>query len=275
MRPPHRLLHSIPARGYRWDAYPFHWWLCGRAAGLCAGEPRERLQTSSGSTNAPVEGDAYRRKTLRHAGSEDSVAPSRSDDQGLTDDDAPADDGAGSAPRKPRVARQASNQPKPADGSDGPVQICGKADTDVAPVIPDMLIVLDRSGSMMTPSRPGSPAVDRWNPSIKGVKTLTTTFDKAISFGLMVFPNESALCAPGDLRVPVAKTNAAKVNAASTACAPPPGDDHRETMQRALQSFGGRRPISLRGWSPRQPTFPHPLGNPSTRWRCSRTSSWP
>ncbi|MET0342427.1 MAG: vWA domain-containing protein [Polyangiales bacterium] len=192
----------------------------------------------------------------------DDALADPADDDALTGDDAPVGDDGSAAPRSPRPARQAVNQPKPTDKGDIPVQICGKSDTDVAPVVPDMLIVLDRSGSMMTPARPGLQAVDRWNPSVKGVKTLTTTFDKTISFGLMVFPNEAALCAPGDVRVPVGKQSAAKISTALDGMLPSGGTPTGETMQRALQSFGGSssNPRYVVLVTDGQPTCPSSIG---------------
>jgi hypothetical protein len=49
-------------------------------------------------------------------------------------------------------------------------------------VAPDILIVLDRSGSMR------NDGVDRWGPSVAGLKTITSSLQERVSFGLMAFP---------------------------------------------------------------------------------------
>jgi Mg-chelatase subunit ChlD len=76
-------------------------------------------------------------------------------------------------------------------------------------VVPDVLIVLDRSSSM----KHGD--VDRWDPSVSGLKAITSALENAVRFGLMVFPGTSggndaaSSCAPGSLEVPISLNNAA------------------------------------------------------------------
>jgi hypothetical protein len=76
---------------------------------------------------------------------------------------------------------------------------------------PDMLIVLDRSGSMNPDSN--DTGTDRWGGSRMALIEVTDSFDDKIRFGLMTFPgvrprsdddddNENE-CAPGGLDVPV------------------------------------------------------------------------
>ncbi len=76
-------------------------------------------------------------------------------------------------------------------------------------VIPDMLIVLDKSGSMVWPgcTAAGNPAgagckngvstttpyqmpFDRWAPSVAALKTTTAALDSRVRFGLMIFPSD-------------------------------------------------------------------------------------
>jgi von Willebrand factor type A domain len=76
-------------------------------------------------------------------------------------------------------------------------------------VVPDVLIVLDRSSSMKRGD------VNRWDPSVSGLKAMTAALANGVRFGLMVFPgtsggNDSASrCVPGSLEVPIALNNAA------------------------------------------------------------------
>jgi hypothetical protein len=79
-------------------------------------------------------------------------------------------------------------------------------------VTPDMLIVLDRSGSMQM------NGVNRWDPSVMGLNAITAKLDDVVRFGLMTFPaqsgdgqnagNNQLNCDPGELNVPVELNNA-------------------------------------------------------------------
>lgn len=69
-------------------------------------------------------------------------------------------------------------------------------------VVPDMLVVLDRSGSM-TPDG-NTDAVDRWAGSVAGVKAVTSALENVVRFGLMTFPSVAAACEPGQLDVGIA-----------------------------------------------------------------------
>lgn len=60
---------------------------------------------------------------------------------------------------------------------------CQEQEVANARVIPEMLIVLDRSGSMK-----GS----RWTPSVNAIKSVTAELGDTIEFGLMAFPGASA-----------------------------------------------------------------------------------
>jgi len=84
---------------------------------------------------------------------------------------------------------------------------CEELTARAMPTTPDMLIVLDRSGSM---KRGG---INRWDPSVRAVKSITSSLDSKIRFGMMLFPKPCGFddpacfldaCAPGELEVPVA-----------------------------------------------------------------------
>lgn len=77
---------------------------------------------------------------------------------------------------------------------------------------PDMLIVLDRSGSMNPDSN--ESGTDRWGGSRMALIEVTEAFDDKVRFGLMTFPgvrpsgdddddDDENQCAPGGLDVPV------------------------------------------------------------------------
>ncbi|HEX6245600.1 MAG TPA: vWA domain-containing protein [Polyangiales bacterium] len=63
-------------------------------------------------------------------------------------------------------------------------KVCQTQIIDAYGTVPDMLIVLDRSDSMML--------FNRWQPSKQAVKQITTEFEGLLAFGLSYFPGESA-----------------------------------------------------------------------------------
>jgi hypothetical protein len=82
---------------------------------------------------------------------------------------------------------------------------------------PDMLVVLDRSGSMA----PGGNdrGTDRWSGSVAAVTEVVERFEDRVSFGLMTFPNAGAggrggntqQCAAGSVNVPVGGDTSAAI----------------------------------------------------------------
>ncbi|MDB4976985.1 MAG: putative secreted protein [Myxococcaceae bacterium] len=157
---------------------------------------------------------------------------------------------------------------------------CGKSGFSTGAVIPDMLIVLDRSGSMkqeaggniglncsgtpdfitagacslagidcksamwaMTTSCGGTQtpgAVNRWDPSVKAIESLTTMFDSTVSFGLMTFPKENARqCGPGEMKVPIGLGTAGQIAAVLDKMQPGGNTPTGQTLELALQSFQG------------------------------------
>jgi von Willebrand factor type A domain len=78
---------------------------------------------------------------------------------------------------------------------------------DVKGQAPDMLIVMDRSLSMLAM---------RWAPSVQAVNTLVNQYQSSVDFGLSLFPSNTDLagCGAATLDVPVAPMNAQAVSAA-------------------------------------------------------------
>jgi Mg-chelatase subunit ChlD len=87
-----------------------------------------------------------------------------------------------------------SNVPTTVTGSggdgNGNGQVCEVQSVESGRVTPDMLIVLDRSGSMR------NNGVDRWAPSVSALKQITSSLGGSINFGLMTFPGMSAAPPP-------------------------------------------------------------------------------
>jgi hypothetical protein len=63
------------------------------------------------------------------------------------------------------------------------------------PVAPTVMIVLDRSGSMLFGGE------DRWTPAVDAIEQLTASLGDRIRFGLTVFPSLAGLCSSGEQRV--------------------------------------------------------------------------
>jgi hypothetical protein len=115
----------------------------------------------------------------------------------------------------------------PGTGSTGPLTttpsasvpdaLCQQFTIGSGRITPDMLIVLDRSSSMVDPFF----GLDRWTPSVSGLKAITAELDDLIRFGLMAFPGRGSdftlgggmQCAPGTLEVPIALNTAPTIAA--------------------------------------------------------------
>lgn len=106
-------------------------------------------------------------------------------------DDLPNDDDAGIT----------TDDPTMADDSDGGGTTegmnCGEESFELEAVPPNVVVVLDRSGSMADNSwdgddDPGTPDVTRWNSLYNVVESVVTSFNDDINFGAQYFPSDSA-----------------------------------------------------------------------------------
>jgi Mg-chelatase subunit ChlD len=122
-----------------------------------------------------------------------------------------------------------------ADGSGGQDGVCEEFGLATSLGVPDMLIVLDRSGSM-------GRGVDRWTPSVNAVGTLTSTFSDSVRFGLMLFPGDD-LCGTGDLLVPVELNSADAIARALSTEVPGGGTPTSATLEAAYQVLGAGEPL--------------------------------
>lgn len=125
--------------------------------------------------------------------------------------------------------------------------VCEAQRAHANPVTPDMLIVLDRSGSMEDEGR--------WAPSVDAVRSVTQELGDAIRFGLALFPNQDmamnggglfggggASCTPGDVVVPVGDATAGMIGTTLDAATSRGGTPTAETLEAVLSSFG---PVDL------------------------------
>jgi len=108
------------------------------------------------------------------------------------------------------------------DGDCGPNQVCnatskqcevgsgcGKSEFTLTQLAPNVMILLDRSGSMSGDAGGDS----RWNVAKKAIQGVTTKYDDKLRFGLATYSScKSGGCSAGSIVVPIADKNAAAVN---------------------------------------------------------------
>jgi hypothetical protein len=86
---------------------------------------------------------------------------------------------------------------------------CGQSEFQITQLAPNVMILLDRSGSMDDDAGGDT----RWNVAKNAIATVTTTYDAKIRFGLSTY--SSCLpggCSAGSIIVPIADANAAAIN---------------------------------------------------------------
>ena len=78
---------------------------------------------------------------------------------------------------------------------------CGSTEVTIAPIAPNVLIVLDRSCSM----RNAVNGVPKWTSAVMAINQLTTNFDDEVRWGLTMFPDTvGGDCGQGAIPIPVA-----------------------------------------------------------------------
>lgn len=101
--------------------------------------------------------------------------------------------------------------PVPGDGNPNP-GICDSIALVAVPIEPDILVVLDRSLSMVNAGASGFP---RWPASVSGIKSVTKELEHTVRFGLMVFPGaKEQPCSAGAIKVELGLDRAAEIAAA-------------------------------------------------------------
>jgi Mg-chelatase subunit ChlD len=118
---------------------------------------------------------------------------------------------------------------------DGGNPLCEKRVVRAQSVIPEVLIVLDKSASMA--------AGLRWDPSRLAVEKLVSDFDNRVAFGLSIFPGGGALglCDPGVLDVPLKVGNAAAITQRIDSDTPFGITPTAQTLDNALKYMGNRQ----------------------------------
>lgn len=127
-------------------------------------------------------------------------------------------------------------------------EVCEVVHLSADPTTPDMMIVLDRSGSMQD--------AGRWMPSVSAVRSVTMQLAAQIRFGLALFPDPASAdplqcltapdpimclmqgsCAPGKVVVPVGDGTADMIGQVLSTATSSGGTPTSETLQRVLTEF--------------------------------------
>lgn len=103
-------------------------------------------------------------------------------------------------------------------GYDSADDTCEKLQLPANPNSPDILIVLDRSGSMV--GLGGGP--NRWMPSVAAIKQLTSSLTETVAFGLLTFPAPAApgMMGGGGITIPGIGTFPAGGGGGASSCLP-------------------------------------------------------
>lgn len=220
-------------------------WRCGQPPGDVGGrpaspdaQPQATAPSSAAGSRPAVEGEAS--GTPPGASSSEDESPARGP-TGLT-------------------------PPGPPPGSVDTV--CEVVRLTADPQIPQMMIVLDRSGSM------GPEAGDRWDPSVSAVRRITEELESRIDFGLTLFPDpknqilndtlteldrcltaadidaclnevfdraggalDDPACAPGPVAIPAGPDHAARIAEVLQMTVPLGGTPTAETLEGLLQTY--------------------------------------
>ncbi|HEX5661136.1 MAG TPA: vWA domain-containing protein [Polyangiales bacterium] len=131
---------------------------------------------------------------------------------------------------EPSTARDAGSSEA---GKKAPIDpaACQKIQLPSDPAEPEILIVQDRSGSMVGLGDIRNAGKNRWQPSVRALKKLTSELTETVAFGLMLFPATSggvslgggAGCDPGKLDVEVATGSATQIASVLDRSAPDVG----------------------------------------------------
>jgi hypothetical protein len=143
----------------------------------------------------------------------------------------PNDGGVTSAPA-PDAGFQVSWEdaaPPPPTGPDAGERNCGTETFELKPRPAELMLILDRSGSMNDPAAPGSPTT-KWADATSAIDETMMKTDQAIQWGMKAFPTNEVQCGVADgVEVPSAPMNYASVRA-QIANSTPDGDGTPTTL---------------------------------------------
>ncbi len=107
---------------------------------------------------------------------------------------------------------------------------------------PDVLLVVDKSGSMEDPLSNGQ---QKWSVMRTALTQVVTQYQTGINFGLMLFPHGDA-CTPGNVLSAVASGNSTAISSALNSTSPLGGTPTDTTLTAALAYYQGN-PVNADG----------------------------
>jgi hypothetical protein len=138
----------------------------------------------------------------------------------------------------------------PSTGTSNPDANCGAVSRGAAKLPPDILIVLDKSGSMAdTPDgKSNGGANSKWSQVTAAISQVVTSTSSSVNWGLKFFasPNKDACTVAAGADVPIAPNNAAAVNSAIQGQSP-----GSSTPTRVAENEGAKYLASLTDNNPR------------------------
>lgn len=161
---------------------------------------------------------------------------------------------AGATPLRVDASVPASSNP--VDDTDASVSECGRQQFEVEQKPADILLVLDRSGSMQDDVNGDDGEPSKWELVVPALQEVISATDAQVAWGLWLFPagdgagecNDASY--PKDIAVPVQPNNAVRVNAAITSATPegdgtPTADAIDEALKYLSALQDGRRKYIL------------------------------
>jgi Mg-chelatase subunit ChlD len=118
------------------------------------------------------------------------------------------------------------DNPQDMPGADAGEMDCGRQTFDVARRPADILLVLDRSGSMKDDVNGDSKAPSKWDLVVPALQEVISATDATVDWGLKLFPrgDDAGECSadsyPSDIAVEIKATNASAVNQAISSATP-------------------------------------------------------
>ncbi len=168
------------------------------------------------------------------------------DDRGTIDGQDPINPGNTNGAGTGGVGSTGVSPPTTAGGNPGTTtggDVCEEQMISNQRVPPDMLIVLDKSGSMGPLGNP--QGIDRWSGSVEALEAITAELEADIKFGLMTYPAAGvspipgfplpATCGIGMLDVPIGPNNAGAIANALGAMMPNGGTPTAGTLEAAKE----------------------------------------
>lgn len=123
----------------------------------------------------------------------------------------------------------------PGGGGGADAAVCDQVEPIqiIPPQPPDLLLVVDKSGSMGEKLGNGQA---KWTVMQQALIGIVNQYGDGIDFGLMTFPSDDK-CGPGALRAPVAAGNGVAISAALLTTSPDGGTPTDTTIQAAMSYF--------------------------------------